>query len=59
VVSPSTIESEAGMNPRLDEFFLQVREKMEEANTASGQKALELQTKLSVYIAEQTQNLMN
>jgi hypothetical protein len=55
----STIESEAGMNPQLNEFVLQVREKMEEVDTASGQKALELQTKLSVYIAEQTQNLMN
>jgi hypothetical protein len=59
VVSSSTIESEAGMNPQLDEFVLQVREKMEEVDTSSGQKALELQTKLSVYIAEQTQNLMN
>jgi hypothetical protein len=59
VVSPSTIESEAGMNPQLDEFVRQVREKTEELDTASGQKALELQTKLSVYIAEQTQNLMN
>jgi hypothetical protein len=47
------------MNPQLDEFVLQVREKMEEVDTSSGQKALELQTKLSVYIAEQTQNLMN
>jgi hypothetical protein len=47
------------MNPQLNEFVLQVREKMEEADTASGQKALELQTKLSAYIAEQTQNLMN
>jgi hypothetical protein len=59
VVSPPTIESEAGMNPQWDEFVLQVREKMEEVDTASGQKALELQAKLSVYIAEQTQNLMN
>jgi hypothetical protein len=59
VVSPSTIESEASMNSQLDEFILQVRERMEEVDTASGQKALELQTKLSVYIAEQTQNLMN
>jgi hypothetical protein len=59
VVSPSTIESEVSMNPQLNEFVLQVREKMEEADTASGQKALELQTKLSAYIAEQTQNLMN
>jgi hypothetical protein len=59
VVSPSTIESEASMNSQLDEFILQVREKMKEVDTASGQKALELQTKLSVYIAEQTQNLMN
>jgi hypothetical protein len=47
------------MNPQLDEFVLQVKEKMEKVDTASGQKALELQTKLSVYIAEQTQNLMN
>jgi hypothetical protein len=59
VVSSSTIESEAGMNPQLDEFVLQVREKMEEVDATSGQKALELQTKLSLYIAEQTQNLMN
>jgi hypothetical protein len=58
VVSPSTIESEAGMNTQLDEFVRQVREKTGEVDTASGQKALELQTKLSVYIAEQTQNLM-
>ncbi|MDR1248129.1 MAG: hypothetical protein LBK63_02390, partial [Treponema sp.] len=58
-VSPSTIESEAGMNPQLNEFVLQVKEKMKEADAASGQKALELQTTLSAYIAEQTQNLMN
>jgi hypothetical protein len=59
VVSPSTIESEDGMNPELDKFARQVREKMGELDTASGQKALELQTELSAYIAEQTQNLMN
>jgi hypothetical protein len=59
MVSPSTIEPEAAMNPQLNEFALQVREKTEEMNAASGQKALELQTKLSVYIAEQTQTLMN
>jgi hypothetical protein len=47
------------MNPQLDEFVLQIREKMGEVDAASGQRALELQTKLSVYIAEQTQNLMN
>jgi hypothetical protein len=47
------------MNPQLDEFARQVREKTEEVAAASGQKALELQTKLSVYIAEQTQSLMN
>jgi hypothetical protein len=47
------------MNPQLNEFVLQVRKKMEEADAASGQKALELQTNLSVYIAEQTQSLMN
>jgi hypothetical protein len=59
VVSLSTIEPEAGMNPQLDEFVRQVREKTGELGTASGQKALELQTKLSVYIAEQTQKLMS
>jgi hypothetical protein len=47
------------MNSQLDEFVLQVRKKMEEVDSASGQKALELQAKLSVYIAEQMQNLMN
>jgi hypothetical protein len=45
-VSPSTIESEARMNPQLNEFVFQVREKMEEVDTASGQRALELQTTL-------------
>jgi hypothetical protein len=59
VVSPSTVESEAGMNPQLDEFALHIREKTEEMDTASGQEALELQTQLSVYIAEQTQSLVN
>jgi hypothetical protein len=59
VVSPSTIESEDGMNPELEKFVRQVKEKMTELDTASGQKALELQTELSAYIAEQTQGLMN
>jgi hypothetical protein len=59
VISPSTIESELGMEPQLDEFVRQVREKTEEVDAASGQKALELQTNLSAYIAEQTQSLMN
>jgi hypothetical protein len=59
VVSPSIIEPENGMNPELDKFVRQVRKKIEELDTASGQKALELQTELSAYIAEQTQNLMN
>jgi hypothetical protein len=53
------MESEAGMNPRLDEFAHRVKVKMEEVDTASGKKALELQTELSAYIAEQTQILMN
>jgi hypothetical protein len=47
------------MNPQLDEFVRQAREKMEEVDAASGQRALELQTNLSAYIAEQTQSLMN
>jgi hypothetical protein len=59
VVSPVTIESEVSMSPQLDEFVRQVRAKMEEADTASGQKAVELQTNLSAYIAEQTQTLIN
>jgi hypothetical protein len=46
------------MDPQLDEFVRQVKEKTGEVNAASGQKALELQTKLSVYIAGQTQKLM-
>jgi hypothetical protein len=45
------------MNPELDKFVRQVREKTA-ADTASGQKALELQTELSAYITGQTQNLM-
>jgi hypothetical protein len=43
----------------LDEFARKAREKMEEVDTAYGQRALELQANLSAYIAEQTQNLMN
>jgi hypothetical protein len=58
VVSPSTIELEGGMNPELDKFVRQARERMERLDTASGQKALDLQTELSKYIAEQTQSLM-
>jgi hypothetical protein len=57
-VVSSTIESENIMNPQLEEFIRQVREKMKEVDTASGQKASELQTELSAYIAEQMQNLI-
>jgi hypothetical protein len=55
----SSIEPEAGMNPRLDEFARQVGAKMGEIGASSGQKASELQAELSAYIAEQTQNLMS
>jgi hypothetical protein len=47
------------MNTELDEFARQVKAKMEQVDTASGKKALELQTELSAYIAAQTQSLMN
>ncbi|MDR2630820.1 MAG: DUF1877 family protein [Spirochaetaceae bacterium] len=43
----------------LEEFARQIREKTKELDAFSGKKALELQSKLSTYIAEQTQNLMN
>lgn len=36
VVSPSTIEPEVSMNPQLNEFAFQVREKMEKVDAASG-----------------------
>ena len=55
----TVVSQEGGMNPELDQFVRQVREKMEELDTASGQKALELQTELSTYITEQTQSLMS
>ncbi|MDR1507457.1 MAG: YfbM family protein [Treponema sp.] len=47
------------MNPQLDKFVRQVKEKMEAADAVPGKKALEERTKLSAYIAEQTQNLMS
>jgi hypothetical protein len=58
-LSPSILESEAAMDSRLDEFVRRVREKMEEIDGSSGQRAAELQTDLSAYIAGQTQDLMN
>ncbi|MDR0403576.1 MAG: hypothetical protein LBH35_08330, partial [Treponema sp.] len=47
------------MNTRLDEFARQLKLKMEEVDTVSGKKALDLQTELSAYIAAQTQTLVN
>jgi hypothetical protein len=40
VASPSTIKPETAMNPQLNEFIRQVKEKMEGLDASSGQEAV-------------------
>ncbi|MCL1815566.1 MAG: YfbM family protein [Treponema sp.] len=46
------------MDLQLDEFVHQVNKRMEEVDASSGHMALELQTRLSVYMTEQIKKLM-
>jgi hypothetical protein len=55
----SSIESKADVNSLLSEFAGYVRQKTDELDTVSGQKAMESQRELSVYITKNTRNLMD
>lgn len=47
------------MNPAINQFVRGVKEKMAEADAASGRRAVELQAELSAYIVRQTRNLVS